>query len=87
MLPRKMSTIILAVLLVNFRQSYRTFFTVSGECLGNPELNAEFEILSDMQAPSLGSCCMFDICGLTCPKAVSQPAKGENTVLSSFQFA
>jgi hypothetical protein len=86
MLPGKISTIILVVLLVNFRQSYRPIFTVSGECLGNPELNAEFEILDDRQAPSLASCCMFDVCGLTCPKAVSQPDKGKNTVLSSFQF-
>jgi hypothetical protein len=45
-------------------------------CLSDPQLNAEFEVLNGGQIPQKDSCCMMDVCGLTCPEQTSPPDNG-----------
>jgi hypothetical protein len=82
MLTASMPTLIFAVSVVDLLgylwQSPRPFSVVSAECLENRELNAEFEILNGGPVPSEGSCCMFDISGLTCPNEVPRPDYGKS---------
>jgi hypothetical protein len=47
-----------------------------GSCLANPSLNAEFEVINGGPIPLPDSCCMFDVCGLTCPQETSPPDHG-----------
>jgi hypothetical protein len=45
-------------------------------CLSNSALNAEFEMLNEGTIPRPDSCCMMDVCGLTCPEETSPPDSG-----------
>jgi hypothetical protein len=45
-------------------------------CLSDPILTAELELIHDGRVPGEGSCCQFDVCGLTCPDNVPPPSSG-----------
>ena len=53
---------------------------VQGTCLSNATLEAIFAGGDDVSLPRDGSCCMQDICGLTCPTDVSKPGPGESSI-------
>jgi hypothetical protein len=45
-------------------------------CLSNQQINAEFEFLNNAAIPRQDSCCMMDVCGLTCPEETTPPGNG-----------
>jgi hypothetical protein len=55
-----------------------TFATAQRQasCLSDPQLNEEFEIVNGGPIPHQDSCCMMDVCGLTCPKETAPPNSG-----------
>jgi hypothetical protein len=53
-------------------------FRVHANCIANSAINAEFEALNGGSIPKEGSCCMLDVCGLTCPEDVARPSNGKN---------
>jgi hypothetical protein len=63
--------------------------TAMGQCLSNEEFNNEFEVINGGPIPTEGSCCQFDVCGLTCPQTVSDPSNGtmNEYMYCSYQFS
>uniref|UniRef100_A0A7S2VEF1 Solute carrier family 5 member 8 n=1 Tax=Entomoneis paludosa TaxID=265537 RepID=A0A7S2VEF1_9STRA len=49
---------------------------VNADCIKDQAINEFFEDLNGAPIPTEGSCCMFDVCGLECPKETSDPGKG-----------
>jgi hypothetical protein len=49
-------------------------------CISNRELNTEFEIINGGSIPREGSCCMMDVCGLTCPESTTPPDSGKSSM-------
>jgi hypothetical protein len=71
------STVMAILFCLLFSAAFQ-FLHVSGACLEDATLNAEFEVINGGSIPTEGSCCMLDVCGLTCPEETSPPRKGMN---------
>jgi hypothetical protein len=56
-------------------------------CLSDLQLNAVFETINDGSIPQQDSCCMMDVCGLTCPEETDPPRNGTSERSCTTAFA
>jgi hypothetical protein len=68
--------ITVVVLVVSTAGAASASFQQSSACLSDPHLNAVLELVHGGPIPQNDSCCMMDVCGLTCPQEIAPPDDG-----------
>jgi hypothetical protein len=68
--------ITLVVLVVSTAGAASASFQQPSSCLSDPHLNAVLELVHGGPIPQTDSCCMMDVCGLTCPQEIAPPDAG-----------